>query len=150
MLWALAFLLLCHLLVYITDKFFLSRATLIAEPHSHGPTLGDFKGVSEPMYYGREDLQLDGTISAGQQATIKQRMNTLYEGGDMSALLRYASRVQAMQPSLPDSYYYLGKMHLMEGDLGRALLQFDRALALAPEWLELKAVRDQTCQRLSC
>lgn len=75
------------------------------------------------------------------------RANADYAAGDFPAAIRgYEALVQSRQWN-PTLFYDLGNAHFRNGDSGRAILNYERALALDPDHAEARAnlqlVRDQ-------
>lgn len=72
------------------------------------------------------------TGAAEAQQELFERGNQLYQEGDWSASIEaYASVLEAGFVSA-DLHYNLGNAYFKQGDLGRAILSWERALVLAP------------------
>lgn len=65
-------------------------------------------------------------------AQLFERANAAYEAGNYAAAVDDYERAAASGVTAPDLFYNLGNAYFKQGDLGRAVLWFERARRLAP------------------
>ena len=70
--------------------------------------------------------------AAETPAQLFERANAAYEAGNYAAAVDDYERAAASGVTAPDLFYNLGNAYFKQGDLGRAVLWFERARRLAP------------------
>jgi len=91
-----------------------------------------FAAVAWPAVGTGQELVAEGTDAPNDDVESFIRGNGMYETGDYEgAVAAYRDAVSSgvVAPAL---YYNLGNAHYRTGDLGRAVLNYERALRLAP------------------
>jgi hypothetical protein len=71
-------------------------------------------------------------------ASIFARANAAYEAGDYPSAIGDYTRVVESGVATPELFYNLGNAYYKEGDLGRAVLWYERARRLAPRDADLR------------
>jgi len=69
---------------------------------------------------------------AGAQEEIFERGNQLYQQGDFAGAVEAYEAVRSAGFESADLHYNLGNAYFKAGDLGRSILEWERALVLAP------------------
>ncbi len=77
-------------------------------------------------------------------AQMFERANAAYEAGNYSAAVEDYEHVAAAGVIAPDLFYNLGNAYFKQGDLGRAVLWFERARRLAPRDEDVRENLDLT------
>ena len=75
---------------------------------------------------------LTGAETSETPAQLFERANAAYEAGNYAAAVDDYERAAASGVTAPDLFYNLGNAYFKLGDLGRAVLWFERARRLAP------------------
>jgi Tetratricopeptide repeat/Bacterial SH3 domain len=87
---------------------------------------------------------ITGALGAGASADMESaasifaRANAAYEAGDYSSAIGDYTRVVESGVAAPELFYNLGNACHKEGDLGRAVLWYERARRLAPRDADLR------------
>jgi tetratricopeptide (TPR) repeat protein len=77
-------------------------------------------------------------------AQLFERANAAYEAGNYSAAVEDYEKVAGTGVAAPDLFYNLGNAYFKQGDLGRAVLWFERARRLAPRDADVSENLDLT------
>lgn len=76
--------------------------------------------------------RVDAQAQAESPATWFERANAAYEAGNYAGAIDDYTRVVDAGVAVPDLFYNLGNACFKQGDLGRAVLWYERARRLAP------------------
>lgn len=77
-------------------------------------------------------------------AQLFERANSAYEAGNYQSAVDDYERVVATGVVAPDLFYNLGNAYFKQGDLGRAVLWFERARRLSPRDADVRENLDLT------
>ena len=77
-------------------------------------------------------------------AQLFERANAAYEAGNYGAAVEDYEKVAAAGVVAPDLFYNLGNAYFKQGELGRAVLWFERARRLAPRDADVRDNLDLT------
>ena len=84
-------------------------------------------------------VAIGGSVASAQPTTQFAQANQEYAGGDFSAAINdYEELVRSGQDT-PNLFYNLGNAYFRKKDFGRAILNYERALALEPHHPEAQA-----------
>lgn len=84
----------------------------------------------------------DAASDAG--AAAFERANAQYESGDFAGAVESYTRAVESGIEVPELFYNLGNAYFKEGDLGRAILWYERARRLSPRDADLRENLDLT------
>jgi len=85
-------------------------------------------------------LLLTGTSAAIAQSNPQfSKANQEYAGGDFNAAISHYEELVRSRQDTPNLFYNLGNAYFRKKDLGRAILNYERALALDPRHPEAQA-----------
>lgn len=73
-------------------------------------------------------------IALSAQETTLQKANALYAKGDYIAAAQEYEMIAQIQGESPRLYYNLGNAYYRSGDLGKAILNYNRALLFSPHY----------------
>jgi tetratricopeptide (TPR) repeat protein len=74
------------------------------------------------------------TFALSAQETTLQKANALYAQGNFEAAIQQYEMITQIQGISPELYYNLGNAYYRNGQLGKAILNYNRALLIAPHY----------------
>ncbi|HME88692.1 MAG TPA: tetratricopeptide repeat protein [Chthoniobacterales bacterium] len=80
-----------------------------------------------------------GSMSIAQPAAQFAKANQQYAAGDFKAAIESYQELVRSGQDTPNLFYNLGNAHVRQKDFGRAILNYERALALEPRHPEAQA-----------
>lgn len=122
-------------------------------PNSHGKETSDT--TTESLQHQGNKLAEEGkfhealgkweaalTLTPDNAILHEQKAQVLLEVGDAWRALTSASRATELDPLWPEAWVTLGRAQLNFGEPDSAILSFDKALALKPDYSDAKADRE--------